>query len=98
MLKKTDLVSLERFGVKSSENLIRAIQEKKKITFPRFIFALGIRNVGEETAEDLARNFGSIDELKKGSLEDFQKIKDIGPVVAKSLHDWFSQKKKYLFS
>ena len=93
LLKEGDLIPLERFAEKSAENLIRAIQEKRKITLPRFIYALGIRNVGEETALDLTEYFGSIDKLKKASLEKLQKVMDIGPVVAKSIYDWFSQKK-----
>ena len=89
LLKEEDISSLERFAEKSAQNLISAIQLKKKIPLARFIYALGVRNVGEETAQDLAQYFGSIEELKKASLEEFQKVMDIGPVVAKSIYDFF---------
>lgn len=89
-LEKNDLVSLERFADKSAENLIKAIDDRKKIELPKFIYALGIENVGEETAITLAENFGSINKLKKITLNQLQKINDIGPVVAQSIVDWFS--------
>ncbi len=96
-LETGDILPLERFAEKSAENLISAIQSKKRITFPRFIFALGIRNVGEETSHDLAERSSSLDELEKASLEDLQKIMDIGPVVAKSIYDWFREKRNLEF-
>ncbi len=96
-LKQGDIDQLERFGEKSAENLIASIQEKKTITLPRFIYALGIRNVGEETANDLAKHFGNIKNIQKASLEDFEKIMDIGPVVAKSLHEWLNEKSNKIF-
>ena len=91
-LKEGDLVPLERFAEKSAKNLIEAIQSKKEITLPRFIYALGIRNVGEQTARDLAEHFGSLEKLAAASLEDLEKIKDIGPVAAESIYKWFHQK------
>jgi DNA ligase (NAD+) len=96
-LKEGDIIPLERFAEKSAENLISAIQRKKKITLPRFIYALGIRNVGEETARDLADNFGNLEKLKKATLEDLQNIMDVGPVVAESIHQWFDEKKNREF-
>jgi len=96
-LEAGDLLPLERFAEKSAQNLIEAIQLKKKITFPKLIYALGIRNVGEETAQDLAKYFGNLEKLKKASLEELQKIIDIGPVVAKSIYNWFSQRKNLEF-
>src|SRR3989344_2255044 len=96
-LEEGDLVPLERFAEKSAKNLISAIQSRKKISFPRFIYTLGIRNVGEETAYDLSENFQNVGNLKKAKLEDFQKVKDIGPVVAKSIFDWFHQKRNIEF-
>jgi len=98
-LKQGDLLSLERFAEKSTENIIKSIQDKKEITLPKLIFALGIRNVGEETALDLsvqggpASGWASIDRLKKMSIEELEKIHDIGLVVAKSIYDWFRQKR-----
>jgi DNA ligase (NAD+) len=96
-LKEGDISVLERFGEKSAKNLITSIQSKKEITLPRFIYALGIRNVGEETAQDLAEHFGSIEKLKRASLEELQKVKDIGPVVAKSIYDFFREKRNLDF-
>jgi DNA ligase (NAD+) len=96
-LREGDILPLERFAEKSAKNLIEAIQSKKKITLPRLIYALGIRNVGNETAQDLAEHFGSMEKLKKASLEELQKIRDIGPVVAKSIYDWFQEKRNLEF-
>ncbi|MDP2930570.1 MAG: NAD-dependent DNA ligase LigA [bacterium] len=82
---------------KSALKLVAAIREKKKISLPRFIFALGIRNVGEETSQDLAERFGRIENLEKASLEELEKIKDIGPVAAASLFSFFKNKKNSAF-
>lgn len=92
-LTKEDLQPLERFAEKSADNLIQAIQESKKITLPRFIYALGIRHVGEETAIDLANEFGSMEKLMKASAEELENIEDIGGVVAESIEDYFSRDK-----
>lgn len=89
MLKKEDLLNLERFADKSAENVIEAMNERRKVALERFIFALGIPHVGSETALDLARHFGTLEKLGKAELEDLSKIKDIGQVVAKSIYDWF---------
>jgi len=97
LLKEGDILPLERFAEKSAQNLISAIQSKKKITLPKFIYALGIRNVGEETAQDLAEHFGSLEKLENASLEELQKIMDIGPVVAKSIYDFFKEKRNLKF-
>jgi len=96
-LKEGDLIPLERFAEKSAQNLIQAIQSKKEIPLARFIYALGIRNVGEETAQDLAEFFGSIEKMKKASLAELQKIKDIGPVVAQSIYNFFREKRNNEF-
>jgi DNA ligase (NAD+) len=87
-----DLLPLERFAKQSAQNLIDAIQNKKEISLNRFINALGIHHVGEETAIVLAENFGSLEKIKNATLEDFEQVEDIGPIVAKSLHNWFSDK------
>jgi len=91
-LKEGDVVSLERFAEKSAENLIKSIQEKTEITLAKFIYALGIRNIGEETAIDLAKHFGSIKKIKEAKQENFGSILDIGPVVSKSIYEWFNNK------
>ncbi len=96
-LEEGDLLPLERFAEKSAKNLITEIKGKKKISLSRFIYGLGIRNVGEETAINLAEYFGSLEKLKNVSLEDLQKIRDIGPVVAKSIYEWFAEKKNLEF-
>jgi DNA ligase (NAD+) len=96
-LKEGDLLPLERFAEKSAKNIIDAIQAKKEITFPKFIYALGIRNVGEETAIDLADNFSNIKELSNASKQNLEIIRDIGPIVAKSIYGWFDDKKNKEF-
>lgn len=96
-LKEGDILPLERFAEKSAKNLISAIQSKKKIVLPKFIFSLGIRNVGEETAHDLAEFFGSLGKLKGASLEELQKIADVGPRVSGSIYDYFRGKKNLEF-
>ncbi len=96
-LKQGDLLPLKRFAEKSAENIIKAIQSKKEITLPRFIFALGIRNAGEETALDLAEHFGKLEKLQKAGLEELENIEDIGPIVAKSIYTWFREKRNIEF-
>lgn len=92
VLKEKDLEHLERFAEKSAANLAEAIQERKKIELPRFIYALGLLHVGEETAFDLAKHFGNLDKLSKVSLEELRRIPNIGEVVAESVYNWFGQK------
>lgn len=89
LLKKEDLLNLERFAEKSAENAVNAVQSRKKIPLDRFVFALGIPHVGSETALDLARHFGALEKLGSAALEDLQKIRDVGGVVAKSIYEWF---------
>jgi DNA ligase (NAD+) len=91
-LKVEDIQSLERFGEKSAENIVNSIQAHKKITLPKFIYALGIPHVGEETAFDLASRFGSIEKLMNADKEEIEAIPNIGGVVAKSAYDWFNRK------
>ena len=97
-LKEGDLIPLERFGEKSAENLINAINIRREISLDRFIISLGILNVGEETARDLAEKFGSIEKIEKASLEELESISNIGGIVAKSIYDWFRDdyNKKFL--
>ena len=90
-LQEKDLLSLERFGKKSAENLVRAIESSKRPTLSRLIFALGIRNVGETTARDLARNFGSLDQLMNATFDQLLEVHDVGPVVAESLLEFFAK-------
>jgi DNA ligase (NAD+) len=88
-LKEGDLIPLERFAEKSAKNLVEALLKSKKITLARFIYALGIRHVGEETAITLSNHFGSINKFKKVSREELEKIPDIGAKVSESIYNWF---------
>ncbi|OGF64273.1 hypothetical protein A2661_00835 [Candidatus Giovannonibacteria bacterium RIFCSPHIGHO2_01_FULL_45_24] len=88
-LKEGDIAPLERFGEKSAQNIIEAIKNSRRIPLARFLYALGILHVGEETAIDLAEHFGSLDKLEKADLEELQKVPNIGEVVARSTYDWF---------
>jgi len=88
-LKEGDLIPLERFAEKSASNIINSIQKSKTIPLARFIYSLGIRYVGEETAINLAQYFGSIEKLKKASKEELMKVPDIGEKVAESIYKWF---------
>lgn len=105
-LKKGDIETLEHFGEKSAENIIRTIEEHKKVTLPRFLYALGILHVGEETANDVAkflsvkfknlkeglRNPKNLTVIKNITFEEWQSIPNIGPKVAQSLYRWFNNK------
>ena len=79
------LASLERMGEKSANNLLEAITQSKQTSLARFIYALGIRNVGETTAKDLARHFGSLDNLLAADELRLQQVPDVGPIVAESI-------------
>lgn len=92
-LKIGDLEPLERFGEKSAKNIIEAIENSKHIPLAKFLYALGIRHVGEETAFDLANHFASLEKLKQASKEELMKVSDIGEVVAESLVEYFEDKK-----
>lgn len=88
-LTEGDIQPLQRFAEKSSHNLISAIRQKKEIDLPRFIYSLGILHVGEETAIDLARHFGTVGALQSATQEELERIPNIGSIVAKSLYAWF---------
>ena len=85
------LANLERMADKSAGNLVDAIEASKRTTLGRFIFALGIRNVGEKTAKDLARHFGSIDALMAADEARLQQVPDVGPIVASSVAQFFAE-------
>lgn len=84
-----DLLALERFGPTSADNLVASIERSKQVTLGRFIYALGIRHVGEETGQALARHFGSIDAVRQATDQELMNVPDIGVVVARSLIDFF---------
>lgn len=88
-LKEGDLAGLERFGEKSASNLIKAVNAGRQIDFARFIISLSINHVGEETAADLADNFGSIEKLQSASRESLENISNIGEAVSGSVFNWF---------
>lgn len=88
-LKKEDLLNLERFAETSAAKAVNAIQSKKRVSLDKFIYALGIPQVGSETAFDLARNFSSLDKLKNTAIRELESIRDIGHVVAQNIYDWF---------
>jgi DNA ligase (NAD+) len=85
------LAGLERMAEKSAQNLLQAIERSKSTTLARFIFAVGIRNVGEATAKELARHFGNLDRLMQADEEALRLVADIGPVVALSIAQFFSE-------
>ena len=97
-LKEGDIIPLEHFAEKSAKNLIEAITTRRNIELARFIIALGIENVGERTALDLADYFGSIADIGTASLPELERISDVGPIVARSIYDWFRDEdnKKFL--
>ena len=92
-IRKEDLLKLPRFAEKSADNLIKAIEKSKEQPLPRFIYALGIPNVGEHIARVLAENFKSIENLKKAREENLLRIYEIGPEIAESVVSFFSEKR-----
>jgi DNA ligase (NAD+) len=85
------LASLERMGKKSAQNIIAALEKSKSTTLARFIYAIGIREVGESTAKTLAQHFGTIETLMAANQQELQKIPDIGPIVAEHIVTFFRQ-------
>ncbi len=90
-LKKEDVMALERMGEKSADNLLEQIKASKNREFYRLIYALGVRHVGERTAQVLSDYLGSMEGLIAASREELESIPDIGPVVAQSIIDWFTE-------
>src|SRR5699024_8083517 len=90
-LTADELRHYERLGEKSANNVVAAIDGARKPSLARFLYALGIRHVGETTARALANAFPDLDAVMQASQEDLLKIDDIGPVVAESIHQFFSE-------
>ena len=90
-LTEEKLAALERMAQKSARNLIEALEKSKQTTLPRFLFGLGIRHVGEATAKELARHFGTLDAIMDASEAALLEVNDVGPVVAHSLRTFFDQ-------
>ena len=86
------LAALERMAEKSAQNIVAALKKSKNPTLAKFIFALGIRNVGETTAKELARHFGKLEKLREAELDQLLQISDVGPVVAQSIHNFFRER------
>lgn len=90
-LKLEEVAALERMGEKSAENLIKAIEKSKSTTFAKFLYALGVREVGEATAQILANHFKNLTALIAANEDELQQIQDIGPIVASHIHHFFKE-------
>jgi len=90
-LQVEQVAAMERMGEKSASNLIAALQHSKATTLPRFLFALGIREVGEATALNLANYFGTLEALRQADVETLQQVPDVGPIVASHIATFFQQ-------
>lgn len=88
-LDVTTLAALERLALKSATNIIEAIEQSKKTTLAKFIYALGIREVGVATAKNLAQYFGVLEDIIKAQKDTLEKVDDVGPIVANRIHDFF---------
>ena len=85
------LAALDRMAEKSAQNVLAALEKSKHTTLPRFLFGLGLRHVGEATAKDLARHFGSLDAIMDASVEQLLEVNDVGPIVAQAIRTFFDQ-------
>jgi DNA ligase (NAD+) len=92
-LTEADLLGLERMGKKSAQNILREIEQSKKLPLEKVIYGLGIRFVGERTAQFLAEHFGSVDALMKASEEELQEVNEIGPRVSAAVREFFDEPK-----
>ena len=90
-LSKDELAALPRMGEKSAEKLVEGISAARTVTLPRFFIALGIPHVGEETAEDIANHFGTVEKVREATVEELQKVPGIGDIVAVSVAEWFHE-------
>lgn len=91
-LTKDELVELDRMGEKSAENLLAAIEKSKATTLSRFLYGLGIREVGEATARSLASHYGKLKAITVADSEDLEQVPDVGPIVASRIRDFFAEK------
>src|SRR5205807_776409 len=90
-LDKEKLLTLERIGSKSAENLLAEIEQSRKLPLERVIFVLGIRFVGERTAEFVDEHFGSMDELMRATVDELVEVNEVGPRFAQSIHEFFAE-------
>ena len=91
-----EIAGLERMGPRSAANLVAALGQSKQTTLPRFLYALGIRDVGEATAVALAEHFGDLEPLQAATLDDIQQVRDVGPVVAAHVREFFDEERNRL--
>ncbi len=90
-LTLSDLSQLDRMAEKSAQNILDALESSRHTTLARFIYGLGIRNVGEATAKDLARHFANLEAIQAADVETLQQVPDVGPIVAKSIVEFFNE-------
>lgn len=95
-LKYDDLIVLEKFKDKKTNNILNSIEKSKNVSLSKFIFAIGILNVGKKTARDLANKFKTLENLKNATNEDLIEIKDIGEIVANSIIEYFKNEKNII--
>lgn len=91
LLTAGQLADLERMGEKSAQNLVDALKKASETSLERFLFALGIREVGESTARTLAKHFGKLESIREATPEQLIEVEDVGPIVAHHIHTFFSQ-------
>ncbi len=96
-LKREDIAPLEGFGEKSADNIIASIDASRKVLFHRFLYSLGIRHVGEQTAKDIAKHFRTLERLQSASLEELSHVEGVGEKVAEALVSYFTNKKSQEF-
>jgi len=89
-LELESLAALERMAEKSAQNLLDALEQSKLTSLPKFLYSLGIREVGEATAANLANHFGNLLSIQQASTEALLEVNDVGPIVAKHIHEWFA--------
>ena len=90
-LEKQSLLALDRFAEKSVDNLLSSVEKSKSTELPRFLFALGLPQVGEATAQQLVDHFGTFESIKKASIETLEAIPDVGPIMAQAIYDYFRE-------
>ena len=90
-LEKDELAEMERMGEKSAENLVNSIEKSRSTTLERFLYALGIREVGEATASALASYFGKLDVIEQATEEELVEVPDVGPIVASRIRSFFNE-------
>ena len=91
-LTESGLAELDRMGPKSAANLVAALEKSKRTRLDRFLYALGIRDVGEATARELAAHFGDLDRIRGADMEELEAVQDVGPVVARHIHSFFQER------